>query len=94
MNYIDLKESDLPLDILFNEEVNHIKMEEQLNNQKAKPITFRIEEDFIGKREEGKKETVKFEIEGGGELITSFKRKNEEAFFEFLNDFKGILCLF
>ena len=54
--------------------------------QKPKPITFRIMDDdnYGGNQGEG---TVRFEIEGGGELVTSYVRKNEEEFFEFLNDF-------
>jgi hypothetical protein len=31
--------------------------------------------------------SVRFEIEGGGDILTSFVRKNEQEFFEFLVDF-------
>mmetsp|Transcript_12848 Transcript_12848/g.12839 ORF Transcript_12848/g.12839 Transcript_12848/m.12839 type:complete len:111 (+) Transcript_12848:86-418(+) len=33
-------------------------------------------------------QTVKFEIEGRGEIVTSFVKRNEEIFFEFVNDFE------
>jgi len=56
-------------------------------NSKPKPITFTIESDH----DEGfLRQDVKFEIEGGGKAIqTSFVRKNEVEFFEFLNDFNN-----
>jgi hypothetical protein len=62
-------------------------MEELEMNMKAKPITFRVENDVSGKKQKGHKETVKFEIEGGGDIVTSFIRKNEQTFFEFINEF-------
>ena len=56
-------------------------------SQRAKPITF-----FINSwnEEQSLREEVKFIIEGGGKAIqTSFVRKNEEEFFEFLSDFSN-----
>ena len=54
--------------------------------QKPKPITFAIQEDEVDQK--SLRQEVKFIIEGGGKAIqTSFVRKNEEEFFEFLNDF-------
>ena len=82
-----VKESDLPLDVIFNHDINQIKMEEQRMRQKPKPITF-----YINSKEEWQslREEVKFIIEGGGKAIqTSFVRKNEEEFFEFMNDFSN-----
>ena len=62
-------------------------MEEHKMRQKPKPITF-----YINSKEECQslREEVKFVIEGGGKAIqTSFVRKNEEEFFEFMNDFSN-----
>ena len=77
----------MPLDVIFNKDINQIKMEEHVMSQRAKPITF-----FINSRneEQSLREEVKFIIEGGGKAIqTSFVRKNEEEFFEFLSDFSN-----
>ncbi|CAI2374522.1 unnamed protein product [Moneuplotes crassus] len=81
-----VKESHIPLDVLFNFEINQIKAEEIVQQVKPKPITFRIidENDNNPIPQTGR---VRFEIEGGGEVLTSFVRKNEEEFFEFLVDF-------
>jgi hypothetical protein len=54
---------------------------------KAKPITFMIEQGLEVESLPGQLETVKFEIEGGGGIVTSFVRKNEQEFFEFIHDF-------
>ena len=54
-------------------------------NQKPKPITFMIDSNT---EDNQIKQNVKFTIEGGGKAIqTSFVRKNELEFFEFLTDF-------
>ena len=83
-----MKEADIPLDILFNKEINQIKMMEMQGQQKPKPITFRIlEDDHQDKIKSRVQGNVRFEIEGGGEVLTSFVRKNEEEFIEFLMDF-------
>lgn len=74
------------MDVLFNQEINKIKIEELQTNTKPKPIIFTIEDQFEDL--DTMKGGVKFEIEGGGKAIqTSFIRKNEETFFEFLNEF-------
>jgi len=64
-----------------------VKRDELLMNKKPKLITFTIEESIIGDNFYGPTESVKFEIEGGGDIVTCFVRKNEEEFFEFINDF-------
>ena len=61
-------------------------MEERVMTQKPKPITFYISNNH--EDDKSYREEVKFVIEGGGKAIqTSFVRKNEEEFFEFLSDF-------
>lgn len=35
-------QSDIPLDVLYNKEINEIKITEQILQAKPKPITFRI----------------------------------------------------
>ena len=72
--------------MLFNKEINEIKITEQIMQIKPKPITFRIMDDQVEGEEPGQG-MVRFEIEGGGELVTSYVRKNEQEFFEFLLDF-------
>lgn len=44
---------------------------------------------MISFREQSGHQTVKFEIEGRGEIVTSFVRTNEEIFLELVNDFKS-----
>jgi hypothetical protein len=69
-----IRDSDIPLDILFNYEINQIKAEEHELNSKPKPITFTIEGEY--ENSHSFNEDVKFEIEGGGKAIqTSFVRK-------------------
>ena len=81
-----VKDSEVPLDILFNKEINQIKVEEHQLSQKPKPITFTIQDEQ--NESQSLRQEVRFVIEGGGKAIqTSFVRKNEEEFFEFLNDF-------
>ena len=78
----------IPLDILFNKEINEIKIEEQLTLQKPKPITFRILNQVELADTQEQIATVRFEIEGGGKAIDmSFIRKNELEFFEFVQEF-------
>ncbi|CAI2377989.1 unnamed protein product [Moneuplotes crassus] len=82
-----VKESDIPLDVLFNQELNDYKLEEARALQKPKPIVFRISQvkESKGKGMIGK---VRFEIEGGGKPIdANFVRKNEIEFFEFVEGF-------
>ena len=44
--------------------------------QKPKPITFTIGEPLLQDRKKsGNEETVRFEIEGAGDIVTSFVRK-------------------
>lgn len=70
--------------------INQIKMEEIEMDKKAKPITFTIDDGlFNPTQKRGNEETVRFEIEGGGDIVTSFVRKNELEFFEFIKDFDG-----
>lgn len=57
--------------------------------QRPKPITFTIETDN-SKNPKQHEESVKFEIEGAGEVVTSFVRKNEQEFFEFIKDFHAV----
>ena len=78
------------MDVLFNKEINQIKIKELIGQQKPKPITFRILEDDVDDFRSQFQGKVRFEIEGGGEVLTSFVRKNEEEFFEFLNDFNQV----
>jgi hypothetical protein len=66
-------------------------MEELEMDMKAKPITFRVVNDVFTSKRKEQDETVKFEIEGGGDIVTSFVRKNEQEFFEFINDFDSNL---
>lgn len=83
-----MKDSNVPLDVIFNKDINQIKMEEHAMAQRAKPITFYINND--NDDEQSLREQVKFIIEGGGKAIqTSFVRKNEQEFFEFLSDFSN-----
>lgn len=82
-----IKEADIPLDILFNKEINQIKLIEHVEKQKPKPITFRIMDDDEDELKAQFQGSVRFEIEGGGDILTSFVRKNEQEFFEFLVDF-------
>ncbi|CAI2366292.1 unnamed protein product [Moneuplotes crassus] len=76
-----VKESHIPYEILFNPDIDEVRDEEMILNQKVKPITFQIEETGGGKN-------IKYEIEGGGKMFeTMVVRQNEEVFFSFLNDF-------
>ena len=81
-----MKDSDIPLNLLFNKDINEYKIEEHFNDEKPKPIRFIIESDFEPIKTV--KTNVKFEIEGAGKAIqSSFVRTNEQTFFEFLNEF-------
>ena len=63
-------------------------MEEFMTEQKPKPITFRILDEAEINNSKVKLGNVRFEIVGGGKLIdTSFVRKNEIEFFEFVEGF-------
>ena len=94
--YINL---DIPLDILFNKEINEIKDQELLMNAKPKPITFRVMdgeendenlEGYVRYQLLNKIIFFRFEIEGGGKAIhTSFVRNNELEFFEFVKGFNN-----
>ena len=56
-------------------------------SQRPKPITF-----YINRRNDEQllREEVKFIIEGGGkEIQSSFVRKNEQEYFEFVHDFNN-----
>jgi DNA primase large subunit len=87
-NKFVIKESEIPLDILFNKDINELKFEEHVKNDKPKPITFTIDNEDDSTRVS--KTNVMFEIEGAGQVIqSSFVRKNEQTFFEFLNDFNA-----
>ncbi|CAI2371765.1 unnamed protein product [Moneuplotes crassus] len=78
-----VKESTIPYEILFNPDIDEVRNEEMIQNQKVKPITFHIEETDGGKN-------VKYEVEGGGKIFeTMVVRQNEEVFFNFLNDFSS-----
>ena len=79
--HFPVKESDIPVEVLFNDDINQIKMEEIEFKAMPKPIIFNIVDD-------GDTNFVRYEIEGGRRIIeTAFVRKNEEAFFNFLADF-------
>lgn len=81
-----MKDSSIPLDLIFNKDINEYKMEEHRNDQKPKPITFMIQNQYD--KHQSNIMNVKFEIEGAGKAIqTSFIRNNEQTFFEFLNEF-------
>jgi hypothetical protein len=76
-----VKESKIPLEVLFNDDINAIKDEEHINNAKPKLITFNI-------YQLGDQESVRYEVEGGGAVIeTTFIRKNEEDFLNFIRQF-------
>lgn len=78
---ITVRESDIPLEVLFNEDIDNVKNIEFITLAKPKPISFNIVD-------LGNHQSVKYEIEGGGEVIeTMFIRKNEESFLKFLNEF-------
>lgn len=80
-NVYPIKESSIPLEILFNPDIDAVRQEENDLSQKHKPITFHIEETSAGKN-------VKYEVEGGGRIFeTMIVRQNEEVFFDFLKDF-------
>jgi hypothetical protein len=75
-----IKESDISLDILFNEDIDTIKDDEHLNNKKPKPITFSTVENEDGNH-------IRYEVEGGGKIIeTVITRQNELTFFDFVKD--------
>jgi diketogulonate reductase-like aldo/keto reductase len=62
-------------------------------NLKPKPITFQILNEEDRKQGENQVGNVRIEIEGGGKHIdTSFVRKNELAFFEFVEGFNETYC--
>lgn len=50
-------------------------------------LSFGFDFEFWVEDQQQYQGSVRFEIEGGGEVLTSFVRKNEEEFFEFLVDF-------
>lgn len=67
--------------MLFNADIDRIKEYEKEMHLKSRPITFDIKEVDGGQQ-------VRYEIEGGGEVIeTIMIRQNEEVFFKILNDF-------
>ena len=76
-----MKESDIPVEVIFNQEINAIKEEELEFNKKPKPITFNFVENEHGNH-------VRYEIEGGGKVIeTMIVRQNEKSFFDFIKEF-------
>lgn len=84
---------DIPLDLLFNKEINEIKFEEFKKHQMPKPITFRFLDEFNNKHHKEFRGKVRFEIEGDGNAIdTYFVRKNEIEFFEFVQGFDEKFC--
>lgn len=52
VNWLKLKESDIPLDAIYNTDVNIMKVIEKNNNLQSKPLTFNIWKNYKGKEEQ------------------------------------------
>ena len=48
VNRLLVKESNIPLDALYNEHLNMQKVNEQTYNLKCKPVTFNIQKNYKG----------------------------------------------
>ena len=76
MRKFKIKESHLPLDLLYNKELNEIKEQEFVLGQIPKAITFSM---ITNPNVQDTQNFVRFEIEGSEQVIeTKFIRKNEE----------------
>jgi hypothetical protein len=56
--YLIVKESPIPLHVLYNDSINKLKLDEKEGNKEPKPLTFSI------KNPNSKNKTIRFEILG------------------------------
>lgn len=67
VNRLNVRESDIPLDALYNEHVNSMKMNEKSFHLKCKPITFNVWKNYKG--QPGQNLTRMIKNEGREEIM-------------------------
>ncbi|CAI2384246.1 unnamed protein product [Moneuplotes crassus] len=66
-NKMKIKESDIPIEVIFNKEVDLIKLEERKMKIKTRPIHFMITDNFAGEEEiESVAQGIDYQVKGKG----------------------------